>query len=138
VAAAPAAAPASVPSAPTIALPSKARLSGSGSNGSGSRPHSRSVTLDPAVVAAEAARARTSSRSSGGSSSSGSGTRRLTVADVLREAIKEKKRNERLKQQLRAMEGAAHTGRLGLGSLRHSVCTDVGRADVQLSISRAC
>jgi hypothetical protein len=27
------------------------------------------------------------------------------VADVLREAIREKKRNERLKQQLKAMEG---------------------------------
>jgi hypothetical protein len=70
------------------------------------------VTLAPAVEAAELARrqagaSRSGSGSGRSSSSSGSSSssRKLTVADVLREAIKEKKRNERLKAQLKAMEG---------------------------------
>jgi hypothetical protein len=61
--------------------------------------------MSPAVDAAESQRhsSRSSSSSSaGGGSSSSSSSRqpRLTVADVIRESIKLKQKNERLRQQL--------------------------------------
>lgn len=108
--------PAPVAAATEAAAPAAAPVPGLGSSSAlrisscTQSRSSRSVTLAPAVEAAEAARrqagvSRSSSSGSGRSSSGSGGSRKLTVADVLREAIKEKKRNERLKAQLKAMEG---------------------------------
>jgi hypothetical protein len=58
--------------------------------------------MSPAVEAAEAQRrsSRTSASPAAAGSSSSSKQPRLTVADVIRESIKLKQKNERLRQQL--------------------------------------